>query len=42
MVVATMMDEGKDSSEIQEILEKIDSLKTDSKILVVASDEARP
>lgn len=42
MVVATLMDEDKDSSEIQEILEKIDLLKTDSKTLTVASDEARP
>lgn len=42
MVVATLMDEDKDSSEIQEILEKIDLLKTDSKTLAVASDEARP
>jgi hypothetical protein len=42
IVVATMMSEGKDSSEIQETLEKIDSLKIDSKTLAAASDEARP
>lgn len=42
IVVATMMDEGKDSSEIQEILEKIDVLKTESKTMVMASDETRP
>jgi hypothetical protein len=41
-VVATMISEGKDSSEIKESLEKIDLLKTDSKALAVASDEARP
>jgi len=42
IVVATMISEGKDSSEIKESLEKIDLLKTDSKELAVASDEARP
>jgi len=42
IVVATMISEGKDSSEIKESLEKIDLLKTDSKALAVASDEARP
>jgi hypothetical protein len=42
IVVATMISEGKDSSEIKEILEKIDLLKTDSKTLAVASDDARP
>jgi len=42
IVVATMMSEGKESSEIQGVLEKIDSLKNDSKTLALASDEARP
>ena len=42
IVVATMMSEGKESSEIQESLEKIDLLKKDSKTLAVVSDEARP
>lgn len=42
VVVATMMSEGKESSEIQDILEKIDLLKTESKTLAVASDDARP
>lgn len=42
MVVATMMGEGKESSEIQGILEKIELLKTESKTLAVASDDVRP
>lgn len=42
IVVAKMISEGKELSEIQESLEKIDLLKNDSKTLAVASDEARP
>lgn len=42
IVVAKMISEGKELSEIQESLEKIDLLKNESKTLVVASDEARP
>jgi hypothetical protein len=42
IVVATMISEEKESSEIQKILERIDLLKTESKTLSEASDEARP
>jgi hypothetical protein len=42
IVVATMISDGKESSEIQDVLEKIDLLKNDSKTLAAASDEARP
>jgi hypothetical protein len=42
IVVTKIMSEDKESSEIQKILEKIDLLKTESKTLSAASDEARP
>ena len=42
IVVAKMISEGKELSEIQDSLEKIDLVKNDSKTLAVASDEARP
>ena len=42
VVVATIMSEDNESNEIQDILEKIDSLRKDSELLVIASDNTRP
>jgi hypothetical protein len=41
-VVATIMSEDNESNEIQDILEKIDSLRNDSESLAIASDNTRP
>lgn len=41
VIVATMISEDK-TSEIQEVIEKIDSLKKDSESLLKASDNSRP
>ncbi len=41
IIVATMISEDK-TSEIQDVIEKIDSLKKDSDLLVKASDQTRP
>jgi len=42
IVVATIMNENNESGEIQDILEKIDSLRNDSESLAIASDDTRP
>jgi len=42
IVVATIMNENNESGEIQDILEKIDSLRNDSESLAIASDNTRP
>ena len=42
IVVATMMNKNNESGEIQDILEKIDSLRKDSESLSIASDDTRP
>lgn len=42
IVVATIMNENNASEKIQDILEKIDSLRKDSESLVIASDDTRP
>lgn len=42
VVVATIMSEDNKSNEIQNILEKIDSLRKDSESLAIASDNTRP
>ena len=42
IVVATIMNENNESGEIQDILEKIDSLRKDSESLAIASDDTRP
>ena len=42
IVVATMMNENNELGEIQDILEKIDSLRKDSESLSIASDDTRP
>ena len=42
VVVATIMSEDNESNEIQDILEKIDSLRKDSESLAIASDNTRP
>ena len=42
VVVATIMSEDNESNEIQNILEKIDSLRKDSESLAIASDNTRP
>jgi hypothetical protein len=41
-VVATIMSEDNESNEIQDVLEKIDSLRKDSESLAIASDNTRP
>ena len=41
-MVATIMNEDNESGEIQDILEKIDSLRKDSESLAIASDNTRP
>ena len=42
IVVATIMNENNDSGKIQDIFEKIDSLRKDSELLAIASDDTRP
>jgi hypothetical protein len=42
VVVATIMNENNESGEIQDIFEKIDSLRKDSESLAIASDDTRP
>jgi len=42
IVVATIMNENNESGKIQDILEKIDSLRKDSESLAIASDDTRP
>jgi hypothetical protein len=42
VVVATIMSEDNESNEIQDILEKIDSLRKDSESLSITSDNTRP
>lgn len=42
IVVATIMNENNESEKIQDILEKIDSLRKDSESLAIASDDTRP
>ena len=42
IVVASMIDEGKESTQIQDSLDKIELLKMDSGKLAMASDDARP
>lgn len=42
VVVATIMSEDNESDKIQDILEKIDSLRKDSESLAIASDNTRP
>jgi len=42
VVVATIMNENNESGKMQDILEKIDSLRKDSESLAIASDDTRP
>jgi len=42
IVVATIMNESNEPGKIQDILEKIDSLRKDSESLAIASDDTRP
>ncbi|MGQ0791578.1 MAG: hypothetical protein ACT4NJ_05050 [Nitrosopumilaceae archaeon] len=42
IVIATIMNENNESEKIQDILEKIDSLRKDSESLAIASDNTRP
>jgi len=42
IVVATIMNENNESGKMQDILEKIDSLRKDSESLAIASDDTRP
>ena len=42
VVVATIMNENNESGKMQDIFEKIDSLRKDSESLAIASDDTRP